>query len=352
MRCKTTEEIAMCRGMLGCWLLLGLIGCSRGSQAKDGPPAPDAPAVLRQVGTIELPGVEGRFDHFAANVKGNRLYVAALGNNSVEVIDTRKGERAGSIKGLRKPTGVAFVPEAGRLVVANGDDGTVRFYDAATLAPAGRIEGLDDADNVRYDARAGRLYAGYGGGALAVIDAAQMQKIGQVKLDGHPESFQLEKDGGRIFVNVPDAKHVAVIDRQKGAVVAKWPLADARANFPMALDEPNHRLFVGCREPATVLVIDTRTGKTVASLPCVGDTDDLFYDAANARLYVSGGEGAISVFQQSGANEYGSPGSVKTAPGARTSFFVPETGMLYLAIPHRDGQRAELRVLQARSARP
>jgi DNA-binding beta-propeller fold protein YncE len=324
-----------------------LVACSGDSQSDA---RHDAPAALRHVGTFELPGVEGRFDHFAADVKGNRLFVAALGNNTVEVFDTAQAKHVHSIKGLHKPTGVAFVPEADRLVVANGDDGTVRFFDAVTLAPAGQIQGLPDADNVRSDAKAARLYVGYGEGALAVIDPAKPQKLADIKLDAHPESFQLETGGNRIFVNVPGAKHVAVIDRQTNAMIAKWPLIQASANFPMALNERDHRLFVGCRQPAKLLVIDTETGKTVASPPCAGDADDLFYDAPNRRIYVSGGEGVVSILRQTSPDQYEPLANVKTAAGARTSFFIPQTATLYVAVPHRGARQAELRMYQGQPA--
>jgi DNA-binding beta-propeller fold protein YncE len=268
------------------------------------------------------------------------------GNNTLEVFDTAALTHVGSVKGLRKPTGVAFVPDTRRVVVANGDDGTVRFYDAATLKPAGQVDGLDDADNVRYDAAAKRLYVGYGGGALAVLDAVKQEKVGDVKLDGHPESFQLEREGRCIFVNVPEAKHVAVVDREKGTVVAKWPVTEARANFPMALDEVNRRLFIACREPAKLVVKDTGTGKTVASIDCAGDADDLFYDARNHRVYISGGDGTVGILGQRGPDEYPSAGTVKTAAGARTSFLGPDARTLYVAVPHRGLQASELRVFE------
>jgi DNA-binding beta-propeller fold protein YncE len=336
-------EVSM-RTFIGLSVFVVIVaGCSRTPTAqgadKDG-------QILRQVQTIELPRVEGRIDHFAADVKGKRLFMAALGNGSLEVIDTAAGRRVGSVAGLRKPQGVGFVAETGEIVVACGGDGTVRFYDAATFKPTGVVEGLEDADNVRYDAAAGRLYVGYGGGALAVVDARSRKKVGEVRLEGHPESFQLEKEGKRIFVNVPEAGHVAVVDRERGVVVAKWALGEAKANFPMALDEGNHRLMVGCRQPARVVVFDTERGKVVASVACAGDTDDVFYDAARRRVYVSGGAGEVSVVAQKSADGYEAVGAVKTAAGARTSFFVGETGRLYVAVPHRGGQVAEIRVFE------
>ena len=206
----------------------------------------------------------------------------------------------------------------------------------------------DDADNVPYDAEGKRVYVGYGSGAIAAIGPADGKALGQAKLAGHPESFQLERSGPRIFVNVPGAEQIAVGDRTAMKVIATWPVVSARSNFPMALDEANHRLFVGCRRPAKVLVYDTTSGKETASFDSVGDTDDLFYDAGRKRLYVSGGEGFIDVFQQENGNRFGRVAHVATAAGARTSLFVPEQNRLYLAVPHRGAQKAEIRVYESR----
>jgi len=208
------------------------------------------------------------------------------------------------------------------------------------------VNDLDDADNVRYDPQAKMLYVGYGNGALALIDPEKVTKVGDIKLDGHPESFRLETNGNRIFVNVPQSGEIEVIDRSKRDVVTKWPLAGAQSNFPMALDEEHHRLFVGCRKPAKMLVLDTQAGRTVAEVECVGDTDDLFYDAVHKKVYVSGGAGAITVIAQVDPDHYRVLETIKTAAGARTSFFSPETSRLYLAVPHRGSQRAEVRVYQ------
>jgi DNA-binding beta-propeller fold protein YncE len=278
------------------------------------------------------------------------VVIARYGVNTLEVIDADAAKIAGEIAGLHKPQGVAFIPDSGRIAIAGGEDGTLRFYDAATLKPGPVINGLDDADNVRYDGGAKVLYAGYGGGALAVIDPEHAQKVADIKLDGHPESFQLERQGKQIFVNVPEAGHVAVIDREKRNVVAKWGTGEAKANFPMALDEANHRLFIGCRKPAKLVVLDTESGKVVAAIDVVGDTDDLFYDAVNKRIYIFGGAGAVTVVEQSNPDTYHAVAQVKTAPGARTSFFVPEAQTLYVAVPHRGAQQSELRAFKIEPA--
>ena len=306
------------------------------------------PAPLSFIGTIALPGVEGRIDHLAFDAATRRLYVAALGNNSVEVLDAGAGTHLKSLPGFREPQGIAVLPDVKSVAVANGEGDGVQLIGAEDYRTGSTIRLGDDADNVRYDAAAKRVYVGFGSGALAAIDPAAAKVLAQAKLAGHPESFQLERGGSRAFVNVPTAQHVAVVDRGSMKVTATWPVTSAGANYPMALDEANHRLFIGCRRPAKVLVFDMTTGKQSASFDTVGDTDDLFYDVARKRVYVTGGEGFIDVVQDQGANGFARVAHIPTAAGARTSLFVADQGRLYLAVPHRGGQKAEIRVFEAR----
>jgi DNA-binding beta-propeller fold protein YncE len=310
-----------------------------------------AAEALKFVQAIPLPGVEGRIDHMAFDAAGNRLFVAALGNETVEVIDVAAGKVAGRIKDLQAPQGIGFAPDLKRIAVANDKDGSVRLFDGKTLAPLKTIDLKDDADNVRYDPAARGFWVGYGDGGLAAIDPTNGKVLSDVKLEAHPESFQLETKGQRIFVNVPHAGHVAVIDREKGMLIAKWPLQDAEANFPMALDETNRRLFIGCRKPAKLLVLNTESGKSVAENDIVGDTDDLFCDAENRRIYVTGGAGRIDVIEQSDADHYRLLESVATAVGARTSYFAASLGRLFVAVPHRGSQQPEIRVFEAAKTR-
>lgn len=306
--------------------------------------AAQEPAALKLVQAIPLPGVKGRFDHFSPDMKNNRLVVAALGNDTVEVLDITAGKHLASITGLHMPQGVLCLPALNQIAVACGADGTFRLFDGATCSPALNLGSLPDADNMRFDPEANRVYVGYGEGALAVIDPAGAKQTADIKLAGHPESFQLEQRGYRIFVNVPDAHHVAVVDRSKKAVVATWPMMRFKANFPMALDESNHRLFIGCRKPARLVALDTETGKCVADLEISGDTDDLFYDAPRKRLYLSCGEGFIDVIDQRSADTYARRERIATRDGARTSFFSAERDVLYLAVPQRGGKDAEIRI--------
>jgi len=303
---------------------------------------------LTLVGTIDLPGVEGRIDHLAVDGASQRLYVAALGNNTVEVLDLKTNRHIKSVAGFREPQGIAVVPDAKLVAVANGQGEGVQFIDASDYHVTKAVTLGDDADNVRYDPAAKRLFVGFGGGALAAVNVGDGKVSGEAKLAGHPESFQLERSGSRVFVNVPTADQIAVVDRTTMKVIATWPVAGAKANFPMALDEANHRLFIGCRRPAKALVYDTATGKETGSFDIVGDTDDMFHDAARKRLYVSGGEGYIDVVQEQDAGRFTRIAHVATAAGARTALFVPDQSRLYLAVPHRGNQKAEVRVYEPR----
>lgn len=300
-------------------------------------------AGLRLEKTIQLPNVQGRIDHMSLDAKTGRLFVSALGNNTVEVIDVAAGKRVKTIEGLQEPQGVLYVADSNRLFVADDKDGTVRIFDGTSCAPLKTLNYGDDADNLRYDSVHKRVYVGYGDGALGEIDT-EGNKVAEVKLDAHPESFQLEKSSPRIYVNLPDSRKIAVIDRENHSVVATWKTDDALANFPMALDEKDRRLFVVTREPARLLVFDTAGGNIIQKLPAVGDSDDVFYDAARKRIYASGGEGEISIFQQQAPDHYVELGRIPTVKGARTSLYSPDLDRLFLAVRRQGSQSAEIRV--------
>jgi DNA-binding beta-propeller fold protein YncE len=235
------------------------------------------------------------------------------------------------IDGLDEPQGVAYDPATDTVFVADGGDGLVHRFTGADLVPLEPIRLGADADNVRLDPDAGRVVVGYGDGALALIDSASGKPTTEIRLPGHPESFQLEHGGPRIFVNVPDARQITIVDRSTGRQVASWGLADAQGNFPMALDEADGRLLTVYREPALLAVFDTRSGTPVARLPACGDTDDVFFDAKRQRVYLSCGAGFLDVIQQHG-DSYEELSRIPTIAGARTALFVPERDRLYLAV--------------------
>jgi len=318
--------------------------------------AQDSP-VLSLKTRLALPDINGRMDHFGVDVKGQRLFVSALGNHTVEVLDLQAGRRARTLPDLEEPQGLFFDASANRLFVATAD-GSTRIYDGASFQLLETVKFSDDADNIRYDARSRSVVVGYGGekalrgrpqgsGALAFIDSHGKQG-GEIIVDAHPESFQLEKNGTRAFVNVPDKKEIQVVDTLKKTVLDRWPTAAATTCFPMALDEAHKRLFTGCRTPARLLVVDTSSGKTVASPEIVADTDDLFYDAARSRIYVIGGQGFIDVLQQKDPDHYERAARYTTPAGTRTGLFVADLGQLFAAVPRRGQQGAEVLVYEAK----
>lgn len=298
---------------------------------------------LRLERTIRMPEVDGRIDHMSLDTKGERLFVSALGHGTVEVLDIKAGTRIKTIGPMPQPQGVLYVPETNRLYVANDSDGSVRIFDAGSYQMLKKLEYGDDADNLRYDPVERRIYVGYGRGALGEIDD-KGDKVANIALDAHPESFQLEKSTPRIYVNLPDSRKIAVLDRQRRAIVSTWKTDLAFANYPMALDESEHRLFVVTREPARLLVFDTTTGKIIEKLAAVGDCDDVFYDSRRKRIYASGGEGAISIFTEKDPDHYAEEGRVSTRKGARTSFFSPELDRLFVAARREDSEPAAIQV--------
>jgi len=295
--------------------------------------------------TVQLPDVQGRIDHMSIDVKGRRLFVSALGNRTLEVIDLKADKRTNTIPGLEEPQGALYVPGSDRLYVASSKDGTVKMFDGSSLKLLKFIEYGDDADNLRFDFNRQRVYVGYGDGALAELDAAG-NKIAETKLHAHPESFQLEKNSPRIYVNLPKSRKIAVVDRESHSIVTTWSTGMSLANYAMALDEGDHRLFVVTRYPARLLVIDTGSGKIVQTLSAVGDCDDVFYDQSRKRIYASGGEGAISVFEQRDADHYKELARIATVKGARTSFFSPELDRLYLAVRRQGSTPAMIQVFE------
>jgi hypothetical protein len=324
--------------------------------------------VLALKSHIALPNVKGRIDHFSVDVKGQRLFMAGVGNHTLEVIDLQSGKRVRTIPDLAEPQGVYYDSATNHLYVACGLDGVTNIYDGTTFQLLGSVKFPDDADNVRYDARSKSVIVGYAGakelrkrvegtGGLGFIDSTTGKQTRTIVIDAHPESFRLEEKGTRLFVNVPDKKEIEVVDVEKGTILARWPVS-AKNNFPMSLDEAHHRLFVGCWNPARLIVFDTETGKEVASLELgekgvvnpniVGITDDLFYDSARSRVYVLNALGSIDVFRQNDPDHYELIESVPTPLNTKTGLFVPDLGKLFVGVVQNGEKSAEVDVYEAK----
>ena len=299
---------------------------------------------------IPVPGVAGRLDHFTADAKRKRLFVSALGNNTVEVIDVFAGRVIHSIKGLAQPQGPLYVPGVDKLYVANAEDGKVSVYDGETYILRKTIEFGKDPDNLRYDEASKMVFVGFGeeDGGIAMIDPKTDARIGRVyKTEGHPESFQVEAEGGRIYVNVPDAGNVVESIDRKSGVVTRWPLKGLRGNYAMALNEADHRLFTITRKTPMMVVLNTETGNEVARLRAAGECDDVFFDASRKRIYVIGGEGIISVFQQNDPDHYELISNVPSGIGIRTGYFFPKRDRFYVGVPAKGSEPAQIWTFEA-----
>lgn len=289
----------------------------------------DAPLTLEA--KIPLGQVRGRIDHLAVDVAQKRLFVAELGNDTVGVVDLAHHVVLRTLTGLHEPQGVGYESTTDTLYVANAGDGAVQLFQGAGLAPVGRIALGQDADNVRIDPGTHRVIVGYGSGALAVIDPVSRNKIGDIKLNGHPESFQIIADGNQGIVNVPDAHEIAAVNFAQGRQTASWLTEGLRANYPMTLDTAGSRVHVVFRHPATLAAFDARSGKKLFSIETCGDSDDVFFDSMRSRAYVSCGEGFIEVLGVQ-ADHYVKEAKIVTVGGARTALFVPELDRFFLAV--------------------
>jgi hypothetical protein len=284
---------------------------------------------LRLEAKIPLGNVVGRIDHMAIDVARRRLFVAELGNGSVSDVDLVRKAVVGRISHLREPQGLAYVPATDTLYVASGGDGSVRTFSGTELNESGRIELGRDADNIHFDRSHKTLFVGYGEGGLAAIDVEGWSKYADIALGAHPEGFQLESIGDRIFVNVPQARSIMVANREKGTLEVKWPTGSLRDNFPMALNEDRKEVLSVFRSPPDLAAFSMADGSMVANTETCGDSDDVFVDEKRRRIYVSCGEGAVDIFED--VPSLVKIGRIQTVSGARTSLFIPELDRLIVA---------------------
>lgn len=294
---------------------------------------------------IPLPDVHGRIGHLAADLYQGRLFVAASGNDSVEVINVKTNSLITEIHEVLEPQSVAYVHSSNQIFVSNGGDGTLRTFDGSTYKPIGTLRLGSDPGAIRVDETHNRVYVGYGTGAIAVLDT-KGKRLADIALKSHPESFQLAENKPRLFVNLPDSHSVAVVDTSTLRTIAEWPIADEQENFPLAIDEEKRRVFVASRRPGRLLVLDMDSGLVLTRLPAVGDADDLFFDPIHARIYVAGGRGQLSVYVQETPDQYTALDSIPTVAGTRTGLFVSEWNRLFVAVRDFAAHTAEIRIYQ------
>jgi DNA-binding beta-propeller fold protein YncE len=298
---------------------------------------------LRLEKVITLKNVKGRIDHLDVNLKDKIAFVAALGNNTVEVVDLQHAKVIHSVTGLSEPQGIGYIPQTKEILIANGGNGDCYFYSTTTFQKTGTLHLTGDADDVRYDSVDQKIYVGYGEGGIAVFDAITHQQTGDVKLPAHPEGFQLDRPASRLLVNLPDKKMIAVIDLAALKLIDQWKLNSPAANFPMFMDTLDHYTFIGYRHPAKLRVISTKTGEEISSQDITGDTDDLYFDYHTKRVYISGGDGSINIFQQK-ENSFLQIANIPTRKGARTSLYISTLKLFVLAERAASGRPAQLNV--------
>jgi DNA-binding beta-propeller fold protein YncE len=312
--------------------------------------APPAPAAeLELVQTIVLKGKAGNLDHLALDSRRGRLFVANKVNNTLDIVDLKEGNLLQQKPNQTAIQGLAYAADLDRIFVGLGSNGLCNVFRGDTYAIVKTIKFKDDADNVRYNPKTRLVYVAHAENALGVIDARTFALKADIKLPAAAEGFQIEAGRPRIYLNNPSPSQVVVIDTEKNEVIKTFPIKMASGGHPLALDEANHRVFVGCRKEPMVVVLDSETGKEIAGVPIPEDIDDLFLDARHKRLYASCGEGYLVVLEQTDADHVRVLEKIATVKGARTCFFVPDTGRLYLAVPRREGKEGpEIRVYQTK----
>lgn len=295
------------------------------------PARSDEMAPLTLDAKIPLGKVAGRIDHLTFDPMRSRVYVAELGNNSVGIVDLKSQRVIRTVSGFEEPQGIGYEPTTDTVYVANGGDGSVGVFSASDFAPIGKIALGEDADNVRIDRGTREVYVGYGGGALAIIDAVTRQRVADIPLKGHPESFRLDPTSSNILVNVPDSGHIAVVSREARKQIASWSTGNLRGNFPLTLDADRGRAISVFRHPARLQAYDMRTGQTLGGSDVCADSDDVFFDAKRLRVYVICGQGFVDVLDASG-DAYTRVGRLPTSGGSRTGLFVAEIDRVLVAI--------------------
>jgi DNA-binding beta-propeller fold protein YncE len=311
--------------------------------------AAGAAETLRLLGRTDVPGFEGDFDHFAVDVKGNRLFLAGEEKGTLEVFDLRSGKHLKTVQGFEEPHAIHFMPETNRLIVTNSGDGMTKVVDGKTYAIVGTIALTPGADVMGYDASTRRAWIVTGGKnastkmketIVSEVNPATGERLGDIKFDtDFTEGIAAEQKGNRLFINVAGKHYVAVVDKKTRQVITTWPIKEGENNAPIALDEANKRLFVVTRKPFKLVVLDTDTGASVASFEAPKRTNELQFDKANRRLYLTGDE-YVAVFQQHGADRYEEIARVKSEKGAKTAILVPEVNRLYVAVAGKDATKA------------
>jgi DNA-binding beta-propeller fold protein YncE len=295
-------------------------------------------APLTLAGSTDLPGYTGDFDHFAIDDRGGTLFLAGEESAELEVFDLSSGAIKQRLKGFGVPHSVVFLPPTNELLVVDGDK-PAQIFDATTLKMKRSYRLPAGADSVGWDGSTQHLWVVTGGKDVPQPDSNLIEidpVTGKIFTSAHfnadhVEAMAVEQRGPSLFINVTDKNYLAVVDKKSGKIRTQWQIHEAEQNAPMALDEKNHRLFVVTRKPGMLLVLNSETGSTIASFKAPERTDQVTWDEANRRVYVTGGEGYISVVEQDDPDHYRETARIPSLPGAKTAIIDPLHNRLWVA---------------------
>src|SRR3984957_17056928 len=324
---------------------------------------------LRLVPTIPLSGVGGRLGHMAVGFGKKRLFVSAVGNGTLEVLDLGAGKVINSIPGIKDAQDALFLGGQFNKLYVSSLDGTLRIFQGETFRLIQALKIEPDPNRLLYDAATDLIYFGYGGqnagfdayGRVGIIQAKRGAPSDQFVADmiaptyrpGHLAEMAMEDDG-KLLVCDSRADAMFQFDTRKRELLKSWPARGDGAG-DMSLDRARHRLFVGTRVPPEMTVYDSVSGKEIASLPGPDTMDGVYYDPELKRIYMSGGRwygspeaspGWVYVYQQQDADHYELVSKVKTRPGSGTSLFVPHLNRLYVASQAIADQEAAILVFE------
>jgi hypothetical protein len=324
---------------------------------------------LRLVQTISVPGVIGRLDHMAVDLDKKRLFLAAVDNGTLEVIDLDAGKVINSLLGIKDTQDALFLGGHFNKLYVSSLDGTLRIFQGETFRLVQALKLEPDPNRLLYDPATDLIYFGYGGqnagfdtyervGIMQAKRGAQSDQfvsdmIAPTHRPGHLAELAMDEDG-RLLVCDSRADLIFQFDTRKRELIKSWP-AHGDGAGDMSLDRPRHRLFVGTRIPPEMTVYDSRSGKEIVSLPGPETMDGVFYDPELKRIYMSGGRwygtpqaspGWVYVYQQRDADHYELISKIMTRPGSGTSLFVPRVNRLYVASQRIGDQEAAILVFE------
>ena len=341
------------------------------AQSKSQRPMEHMSGLLRLVETIPLPG-DGYMDHLTVDLRGQRLFISGEAAKSLLIVDLRAGKVIHETKGLSAmPKKPVYLTDTNEVWVTLTDSSVIAISGTTyEVTKTVKLSGFGDpnrgADNAAYDPATHLFYAavevfedfdgsgnhGATNASIEIVDTTTAKLVGSIKLPGgDPAGVTIDPSRKRLYVAMGDIvrgeSHVEVIDLEKRAIAAEWPISGGPVPHTAGLDTAHHRLFVGSRmkphtgeiggghqyEPGKLVVMDSETGKVIQVLDSVGGADDLQYDAASSRIYFVGTTGTVAVFKEIDPDHFRLLGKVPTGAISKTGLWVPELKRFYSAVP-------------------